>query len=405
MDGPLQNCRVIEWSPYMQGPLATRFLADLGAEVIKVENRVKGDPARQVTRWEGLDMQMKGGRHFNFEHHNRNKKSVSLDMRKGQAHAIVCRLVKKSDVIVFGYRKRVVHKLGLDYDTLSKHNPMLVYVNTTGYGLKGPDAQLPAYDYTTQARSGMMSVACDPDRPPKLVPGYIGDTMGAIMTSYGILAALVARQHSGQGQQIEASAMGSLAFLESLNISAYLHFGQQLPKYDRADAPMPLWNHYRCSDGKWLAMALIQSDKYWRGFCGVLDLAHIENDPRFENEQRREENSAALISILDEVFMTRPRAEWLRLFKERGDYVVAPVNTLADIMADEQMRANNYILDYDHPDLGSTQMVGFPVGMSKTPVESAGAAPHLGEHTRQVLSEIAGYTENEIEAFGDQEVI
>jgi len=405
MGKPLQKCRIIEWSPYMQGPLATRFLADLGAEVIKIENRLRGDPARQVTRWEGLDMNLKGKRNFNFEHHNRNKKSVTLDLRKEEARDIIYRLVAKSDIIVFGYRKRVIAKLGLDYDTIAKFNPLIIYVNTTGYGMKGPDSELPAYDYCTQARSGMMSIASDPDGPPKLVPGYIGDTMGAIMTSYGVLAALVARDQLGIGQQIEASAIGSLTFLESLNITAYMHFGQQLPKYEREKAPMPLWNHYMCSDNKWIAIALIQSDKYWHEFCEVLDIGFFENDPQFETERKREENSQRLISLLDKIFITRSRKDWLKRFREKGDFVIAPVNTLEDLIADPQMLENNYILKYEHPDLGSIKMVGFPVRMKKTPVSPTGSAPHIGEHTYEVLSEIAEYTEEEIKDLREQEII
>jgi crotonobetainyl-CoA:carnitine CoA-transferase CaiB-like acyl-CoA transferase len=271
--------------------------------------------------------------------------------------------------------------------------------------MKGPDSELPAYDYCTQARSGMMSIASDPDGPPKLVPGYIGDTMGAIMTSYGILAALVARDQLGIGQQIEASAIGSLAFLESLNITAYMHFGQQLPKYEREKAPMPLWNHYMCSDNKWIAIALIQSDKYWHEFCEVLDIGFFENDPQFETERKREENSQRLISLLDKIFITRSRKDWLKRFREKGDFVIAPVNTLEDLIADPQMLENNYILKYEHPDLGSIKMVGFPVRMKKTPVSPTGSAPHIGEHTYEVLSEIAEYTEEEIKDLREQEII
>lgn len=402
---PLQKCRIIEWSPYMQGPLATRYLADLGAEVIKIENSFRGDPARQVTSWEGLDMRLSGNRNFNFEHHNRNKKSITLDLRKKRAKEIIYRLVAKSDIIVFGYRKKVIEKLCLDYGTLLKYNQLIIYVNTTGYGLKGPDSELPAYDYCTQARSGMMFIASDADGPPKLVPGYIGDTMGAIMTSYGILAALIARDQLGIGQQVEASAMGSLAFLESLNITAYMHFGQQLPKYERVKAPMPLWNHYMCSDKKWIALALIQSDKYWHEFCEVLDIGHYANNPQFETEKKREQNSQELISLLDKIFITRPREAWLRRFRKKGDFVIAPVNTIEDLIKDPQMLENNYVLKHEHPDLGSIKMVGFPVRMNKTPVSPAGSAPHIGEHTYEVLSEIAEYTHEEIKDLKEHEII
>jgi crotonobetainyl-CoA:carnitine CoA-transferase CaiB-like acyl-CoA transferase len=168
---------------------------------------------------------------------------------------------------------------------------------------------------------------------------------------------------------------------------------------------MPLWNHYKCSDNKWLALALIQSGRYWHDFCDVVGIGHFENDPKFEKERKREENSQELISILDKIFITRPRKDWLRRFREKGDFVVAPVNTLEDLITDSQMLENNYILKHEHPDLGLIKMVGFPVRMNKTPVSPTGSAPHIGEHTDEVLSEIAGYTEKEIEDLREMEII
>ena len=215
MAKPLDGIRVLDWTIWQQGPVATMMLGDLGAEVIKLEERVGGDPGRGVMQIAGAKT---GARNYYFEANNRHKKSVTLDLKKPEAKEIVYKLIKKSDVFVQNYRKGVAARLGLDYATLSKYNPKLIYASATGYGPQGPDSEEPSFDYMGLARSGIMTAAGEPDMEPMNVTGGIADQMGAIMLAHGITVALLARERLGIGQEVDTSHLGSMMALQGLNL-------------------------------------------------------------------------------------------------------------------------------------------------------------------------------------------
>jgi crotonobetainyl-CoA:carnitine CoA-transferase CaiB-like acyl-CoA transferase len=220
MTMPLEGIRVVDWTIWQQGPVASVMLGDLGAEVIKVEERIGGDPGRGVLRAQGLDLSDRPN--FYFEANNRNKKSIALDLKKPEGVAIVQRLTERADVFVQNFRKGVAGRLGLDAATLRARNPRLIYASATGYGPEGPESGAPSFDYLGLARSGIMFSAGEPDDEPLAIAGGIADQMGAVMLAYGVLAALFARERTGRGQEVDASHLGSMAWLQGLGLSARL---------------------------------------------------------------------------------------------------------------------------------------------------------------------------------------
>ncbi|HXM89607.1 MAG TPA: CoA transferase [Candidatus Acidoferrum sp.] len=404
MSGPLDGIRIIDWTIWQQGPVATQMLADLGAEVIKIEERERGDPGRGIMAVAG-SATVKSGRNYYFEANNKHKKSVALNLKQPEAREIVHRLAARSDVFVQNFRKGVAHRLGLGYADLAAHNPRLIYASASGYGPEGPDSGEPSFDYLGQARSGIMNAIGSGSTAPTYVYGGIADQMGAIMLAYGVLAALFARERTNLGQEVDASHLGSMMALQGLNVVARTIMGKEFPRNTRANAYNPLWNHYRCADDKWISLAMLQPDRYWKDFCEVIGKPELIEDPRFADVKIRGKNSAAAVAILDEVFATRPRDEWMRVLKGRGDFIYTIVNSVTDLPDDPQVRANDYVVDYDHPALGNLTLLGMPVKLSATPGEPRGHAPELGEHTELLLTETLGYSWDDVARLRDANVI
>jgi crotonobetainyl-CoA:carnitine CoA-transferase CaiB-like acyl-CoA transferase len=380
------------------------MLADLGAEVIKIEERERGDPGRGITAVAG-SATVKKSRNYYFEANNKHKKSITLDLKRPEAREIVYRLAARSDVFVQNFRKGVAKRLGLGYADLAAHNPKLIYASASGYGPEGPDSGEPSFDYLGQARSGIMNALGTGSTEPTYVYGGIADQMGAIMLAYGVLAALFARERTGIGQEVDASHLGSMMALQGLNVAARTIMGKEFPRNTRANAYNPLWNHYRCADNKWIALAMLQPDRYWKDFCEVLGKPELIEDPRFAESRTRGKNAAELIAIFDGIFATRPRDEWMRTLKGRGDFIYTVVNSVSDLPDDPQVRANGYVVDHEHHELGALTLLGMPVKLSATPGEPRGHAPELGEHTEALLTEMLGYSWDDVARLREANVI
>ena len=400
MDAPLKGIRVIDWTIWQQGPVATAMLADMGAEVIKIEEREKGDPGRGVFAIGGAE----STRNFYFEANNRHKQSLTLDLGKPGAREIVYKLVAKSDVFVQNFRKGVADRLGLGYKDLSAHNPKLVYASSSGYGPFGPDSGEPSFDYLAQARSGIMYTGPADIKDPIYLTGGIADQMGAIMLAYGVTMALVARERYGVGQEVNASHLGSMIALQGLNVASRTFLGHEFKRNAREESFNPLWNHYKCADEKWICLGMIQ-DRYWKDFCKAVGIQGLIDDPRFNNMRARGKNRRELIEILDKVFATKPRDEWMHILKHGGDFIYTVVNSINDLPTDPQVLANEYVVDYDHPELGKMQVVGVPVIFSQTPGNPRGRAPELGENTEMILTEMLGYSWDDVAKFREAGII
>ena len=390
MPMPLEGIRVVDWTIWQQGPVSTVMLADLGADVIKIEERERGDPGRGILSVMGASV---GDRpNFYFEANNRNKRSVAVDLSKPEGQAMVQDLVASSDVFVQNFRKGVAGRLGLDSATLRARNAKLIYASATGYGPEGPDSAEPSFDHLGLARSGIMLAAGEPGMPPLGIAGGIADQMGAVMLAYGVMAALVARERHGVGQDIDASHLGSMAFLQGLSLSMKVMLGGAMPRMNRSRASNCLWNHYRCADDNWLALAMLQADRYWADFAAAMGRPELATDERFKDLPSRAANAEAAVAFLDECFAKKSRAEWIDTLRAApGDFIFTIVNDVNDLPDDPQMQVNGYITEFDHPQFGPTKMVGMPVGFSETPGSVRQAAPELGQHTEEVLLDVLGY--------------
>ncbi|MDY6912460.1 MAG: CoA transferase, partial [Chloroflexota bacterium] len=332
MDSPLEGIKVLDWTIWQQGPVCSSMLGDLGADVIKIEERTGGDIGRGIMRMIGVQMGV-GGRNFYFEYNNRNKRGITVDLRKEEGKQIIYKLVEQSDVFVQNFRKGVAERLGLDYETLLKYNPKLIYAHGTGWGPKGPEAELPSMDFTGLGKTGLMLVGGEPGAPPVNFQPGLADQMGAIFLAYGVLAALLVREKTGEGQRVDASLLGgTVCGLEGLNFAAKTVMGQELPRPTRAKAGNALWNYYKCKDGNWIILCMAASDRYWPAFCSRMGTPELEKDPRFEDMEKRSENCVELVAILDKAFEAKDRDEWIAILREEKDFMVGPVNSLSDLV-------------------------------------------------------------------------
>jgi crotonobetainyl-CoA:carnitine CoA-transferase CaiB-like acyl-CoA transferase len=404
MPMPLDGIRVIDWTIWQQGPIAAAMLGDLGAEVIKVEQRGTGDPGRYLTQIFGSSLEERPN--FYFEANNRNKKGITLDLKTEEGKQVIYDLVAKSDVFVQNFRKGVAQRLGLDYPTLRERNPRLVYASASGYGPEGPESGEPSFDHLGLARSGIMLAAGEPEMPPLGVTGGIADQMGGGMLAYGVMAALVARERHGVGQEVDASHLGSMTWLQGLSVSCKLMAGFAFQRSFRSQAGNPLWNHYECKDGKWLALAMLQSDRYWADLCRAIGCPELATDDRFKDGQQRAHHREAAVAILDETFATRDRGQWIaHLSASEGDFIFTIVNSVDQLPEDPQVLANDYVVDFQHPQHGQTRVLGIPVQLSETPGSIRLPAPELGQHTEEVLLDVLGYDWDRIAELRDRKVI
>ena len=403
MQKPLEGIRVVDWTIWQFGPTATVMLADLGAEVIKVEQRGPGDPGRGISALGSLKI---GRPSFYWEACNRHKKSIAVDLKTPMGREIVLQLVQRSDVFVQNFRKGVADRLGLGYEALRTLNPRLIYASGSGYGPDGPDSAEPAFDYLGQARSGFMYESAVPDEHlPAYVTGGIADQMGAIMLAYGVMVALVVRERHGIGQRVDTSHLGAMVALQGLTVTAAGIHGRAMSTPTREGAVNALWNHYMCQDGKWFALGMIQSDRYWKDLCELVGRPDLASDPRFADAASRTHHRFDVIAELDKVFRTKPRAEWLEILRRDRNLVFGPVNRIEDLIEDPQAIANEYVVDYEHPDYGTFKLAGLPLRFSQTPGDARGRAPELGEHTEEILTETLGYTWEQIHELRESGVI
>lgn len=405
--GPLQGIRVIECAGYLSAPTACYMLGDLGAEIIKVEDRVRGDPSRGASAVFGASMTLANGENILFETANRNKKSITLDLKKDKGKELLYELVAKADIFCTNYTQKAISKLGMDYEILQKYNSKIVYGIATGYGLAGPENSKRAFDSVAQARSGIMyALGGEQDAPPAQIGGPVFDQITGTLLVYGILAALVARNKDGIGQRVEVSLLGSGIHLQAYNLNTALLRGRQIPRPSRRSLKNPMANHFECADGEWLLLSEPQADRFWPTFCHALGIQHLEKDERFADAAKRRENYRELLPIIEDVFRSKERADWIKTLEEKGGGIAySPVLKPTDLANDEQALANGYITEIDHPSLGLIKMVGNPVNFSATPVTVDGYSPCFGQNTEEVLMDICGYDWDKIEGLKNEEVI
>lgn len=393
MAGPLEGVRVVEITMFQQGPVAGMRLGDLGADVIKVESK-EGDPARGFMKIIGAMAGLKGKNYY-FEHNNRNKRGVVLDLKSERGLEVFLKLVDQADVFLNNMSIQAPVKMGIGPDVLLKRNPRLIYAQASGWGRKGPDAHDLSFDYTGIARSGLMMACGERGTPPtQILPG-IGDEIGGLMCAWGVTAALFARERTGKGQVVDTSLMGSVIGGLAFILAAPTILGQEFPREKRSEAGNPLYNHYCCKDGKWLAIAHLAPDRYWRQVCTAVGLEECVDDPRFTSIESRGKHAKELVALLDARFARKTREEWVKTLKEAG-CIFTPIQTLTEVTQDPQAHANEYFIEVDHPEWGKQNLLGFPWSFSETPASWRRPAPKMGQHTDEVLGNL-GYSREEIE--------
>lgn len=390
--GPLDGVRVVEITMFQQGPVAGMRLGDLGADVIKIEAKA-GDPARGFMNIIGA-MAGLSGHNYYFEHHNRNKRSIVLDLKNKKGMEIFLKLIDTADVFLNNMSIEAPKKLGIGPDDLLARNPRLIYAQASGWGRKGPEAHQLSFDYTGIARSGFMMSCGERGAPPtQILPG-IGDEIGGMMCAWGVTAALYAREKTGKGQVVDTSLMGSVISMLAFIMEAPAILGQEFPREIRAEAGNPVYNHYRCKDDKWIVIAHLAPDQYWPKICKALGIEELQDDPRFNSIEARGHHAKELVAILDGRFATKTRDEWMRILKEEG-CIYTPIQTPSEVSNDPQAFANNYFIDVQHPHWGKIKMTGFPWDFSDTPALWRREAPAFGQHTEEILLAL-GYSQDDI---------
>jgi CoA:oxalate CoA-transferase len=401
----LEGIRVLECAGGINGPSAGCMLGDLGAEVIKIEKPNEGAWERGIDTLSGTGMDLPHGLKIGVEVFNHSKKSLTLDMEKAKGREILYQLVKKSDVFLTNYHHSALVKLGADYQTLSKINPRLIYGSASALGSKGPESERRAFDFTGQARSGMMTAMGDRNELPAIMVGAPTDQLGAIMLAFGILVGIIAREHTGKGQEIDTSMAGAAIYMQAFHVGISLLRGRQLARHSRNKTKSPFSNFYQCADGKWLILTETQVYKFWPKLCHALGHAELINDSRFKNMPAIRDNYKDMLSILDETFLTKNRDEWMKILDEEVGLACSPVLEISDLVTDRQVLENEYIVDFNHPVLGDIKLPGLPVNLSDTPAKIRSRAPELGEHTEEVLMELCGYSWEDLGGLKEQAII
>jgi crotonobetainyl-CoA:carnitine CoA-transferase CaiB-like acyl-CoA transferase len=387
----LAGIKVIEIASYVTGPFASQLLADMGTDVVKIEEPKRGDPFRG---W--------GEKNYSatFCSLNRNKRSLTLDLRHDQAREIVLKLAAQSDVLIQNFRPGVMEKRGLGYEDVRKVNSKLVYCSISGFGPKGPYRDMPGYDTIGQARSGLLSLLTDPGKPQGMGISF-SDHLTGMYACYGILAALMNRMLTGQGQLVETSLLrASVSFLAE-NAARYFETGHVPRRKHRTTTA----GVFAFVDQQNLPFILHMSspDKFWNALFKVVGRTEWSNDARFNNRQGRIANYDSLYEGLQEIFKHGRREEWLKQLIE-NDVPAAPLNTLDEVFDDPQVREYGFPQIITHPKMGDVKIVGNAVDMSRTPPTIDKPPPILGEHADDILISL-GYDAAAIEVLRAKAII
>jgi crotonobetainyl-CoA:carnitine CoA-transferase CaiB-like acyl-CoA transferase len=393
MDRPLQGVRVVEVAMWVAGPSTTAVLGDWGADVIKLEDPVTGDPIRGfVTRTMG-DPNARIRPPFELD--NRNKRSVAVDLRTVDGHAFALKLIERADVFVTSLRLDAIERMKLDYATLSAKNPRLIYASINGYGHRGPDRNRPAYDYAAAwARSGLMATIAEPGQsPPAQRPAMIDHAVGLGLAG-AISAALLARERTGRGREVNISLFAMGLWMNASDLTIGLMTGFSPRSESRTQRINPLWSSYRCADQRWIYFVMIQSDRHWPDFCRALDRSDWQHDPLYKDSTARGLHCTALIEEIDRAVAARTSDEWAPIF-DRHKLIWAPVRTDAEVLDDPQAEAIGAFAAVDHPNIPGCRVVNSPIEFGDADKQPHRAAPELGQHTEEIALEI-GLTWEEI---------
>jgi crotonobetainyl-CoA:carnitine CoA-transferase CaiB-like acyl-CoA transferase len=374
--GALDGIRVIEWASWLSVPSTASMLGDLGADVVKIEDPIRGDPTRGMQSGE-----LPGGRNVAYETVNRNKRGITLNLRDPDGQRLLHRLVAEADVFLTSYSRKLTREVAADYETLRRHNDALVYgYGGSGWGPKGPKSEQRAYDVLMQGISGMMWSTGDARSGlPETVAGGPIDMASGMSLGYAVLGALFARERGAGGQEVTSSLLGVALHLQALNVNTTLWTGKALDRFTDTFGS-PLLAYYPCADSQWIIFCEPQLERYWSEFCSALELDPSEADEALADGVAGE--------LIGRQVARRSRDAWLERFETLGSrFAHGPVNTMEEATATLQVLANDYVKDFEHPTLGHGRTLGFPFSFSQSECTIRRPACDFGQHTEEVLLE------------------
>ena len=385
---PLDGIRVIDLSRVVAGPFCTMTLADMGADVIKIEEPGRGDESR------AFGPPFHGGESPYFLSINRNKRSCTVNLKHAQGKAILRRLLDGADVLIENFRPGAMARLGFGYEAVSAAHPRLVYCSISGFGDSGPDAARPGYDLIVQGEAGLMDVTGEADGPPTRVGTSIADLASGLMAAQGILLALYARQTTGRGQQVRVAMLDAVASLLTYNTGIYFASGESPTRRGNDHPSVAPYQTLRARDG-WINLG-VANDSLWKRYCDAVERPDLRDDPRFATAPARVEHRRKLIPIIEELTAARTVQEWMDLLGTAG-VPCGRIRNVAEVCTNPQLVERGKVVERPHPTAGQVQMIGQPIELSDTPARIETAPPLLGEQTDAVLRE-AGCSDAEIRA-------
>jgi crotonobetainyl-CoA:carnitine CoA-transferase CaiB-like acyl-CoA transferase len=393
--GPLAPYRVTDLTRVLAGPFCTMQLADLGAEVIKVEAPGKGDDTRA---W---GPPFVNGESAYFMSVNRNKRSLTINLKAAEGKEVLWRLLERSDVLVENFRPGALGRLGFDFEEVHTRLPGLIYCSISGFGHSGPDAHLPGYDVLIQGEAGLMSLTGDPDGPPYKLGTSISDLTAGMIATQGIMAALLERERSGQGQHVDIAMLDTSAALLSYQAGIYFATGEAPTRRGNAHPSIVPYSTFPCADGT--IIIAVGNDSLFQRFCALIEREELVADPRFATAAARVENREAMDALLCEILQQHPRQHWLDLLREQG-IPCGGVRDVAEVCGSAQLAARGMIQQIDHPTAGKIGQLGPPINLSGTPCSLRLPPPLLGQDTDTVLTEL-GYDPQAIDRLRTEGVV
>jgi len=400
---PLEGLRVLDLTRAMAGPFCTMMLGDLGADVIKVERPGSGDESRGWgPPFVGEPYGPYPGESAYFLAGNRNKRSITVDLKAPKGQEIIRRLATMCDVLVENFRTGTLDEMGLGFNDLHAISPRLVYCSISGYGRTGPYADRPGYDFVIQAEGGFMGITGPEEGPPSRVGVPIIDITAGMFAATAILAALRSRDATGKGQLIDLSLLETQVALLTNVASNYLVGGEPPRRLGNAHPNITPYEAFPARD-RWFALAAA-NERQWAVLCTTIGQPKLKDDPRFANNNARVANRSALRQVLDAAFKARDADEWLAEFRQAG-LPCGPINTIPEVFVHPQAKARDLAIEAEHPSAGRVRFPGFPYKLSETPAEVRLPPPMLGQHTEEVLSEVLGYSPEDVAVLREQRVI
>ena len=386
---PLEDLYVVDLSRILSGPVCTMQMADMGAQVIKVEPPPSGDDSRQ---WGPPFI---GGISTYFLSVNRNKKSLGLNLKTETGRQILWKLIERADVVIENFRPGVLDKLGFGYDAVAKANPRTVYCSISGFGQTGPYRDRPGYDVIAQGESGMMDLTGYPDGPPAKLGASLADIVAGLYAFNGICLALLARHKTGKGQLVDISLLDGMVSTLTYHALIYLTTGRSPKRAGTRHPSIVPYESFQARDG--FVNIAVTNQKQWENFCEVLALPAMARDERFESMKARLTHYSELRTIIDRVISKMTRAEVMNALSEVG-IPAGPINTVGEILEDPHMHAREMVVELTHPEYGPLKTLGIPIKLSDTPGGVENAPPKFGEHNQEVLRAV-GYRDDDIALF------